>query len=109
PRPPLLPYTPLFRSLQSTIATDTTLLQTVIGSSVSLALRNTLILIGGIVAMVITNAKLTLMVVICVPLVVFPILIFGRRVRALSRVSQDRSEEHTSELQSRENLVCRLL
>ena len=76
--------------IQSTITTDTTLLQTVIGSSVSLALRNTLILIGGIVAMVITNAKLTLMVVICVPLVVFPILIFGRRVRALSRVSQDR-------------------
>ncbi len=76
--------------IQSTLTTDTTLLQTVIGSSVSLALRNALILIGGIVLMLITNAKLTLIVVVCVPLVVFPILLLGRRVRALSRISQDR-------------------
>lgn len=76
--------------IQSTITTDTTLLQTVIGSSVSIALRNALMLVGGIVLMVISNAKLTLVVVICVPLVVFPILIFGRRVRAMSRTSQDR-------------------
>ena len=76
--------------IQSTITTDTTLLQTVIGSSISVALRNLLIMIGGLIWMAISNIKLTGMVLISVPLVVAPILIFGRRVRALSRSSQDR-------------------
>ncbi|HET8711434.1 MAG TPA: ABC transporter transmembrane domain-containing protein, partial [Spongiibacteraceae bacterium] len=76
--------------IQSTITTDTTLLQTVIGSSVSIALRNALILIGGLSWMCVSNIKLTAMVLLSVPLVVAPILIFGRRVRALSRSSQDR-------------------
>jgi ATP-binding cassette subfamily B protein len=76
--------------VQSTITTDTTLLQTVIGSSVSIALRNALILIGGVIWLFITNAKLTALVLLSVPLVVAPILIFGRRVRSLSRASQDR-------------------
>jgi ATP-binding cassette subfamily B protein len=76
--------------IQSTITTDTTLLQTVIGSSISIALRNLLILIGGLIWMFISNAKLTALVLISVPLVVAPILVFGRRVRALSRQSQDR-------------------
>ncbi len=76
--------------IQSTITTDTTMLQTVIGSSVSIALRNVLILVGGIIWLFITNVKLSLIVLLCVPLVVVPILVFGRRVRSLSRVSQDR-------------------
>jgi ATP-binding cassette, subfamily B, bacterial len=76
--------------IQSTITTDTTTLQTVIGSSVSIALRNALILIGGVIWLFVTNVKLTLLVMLCVPLVVVPILVFGRRVRGLSRVSQDR-------------------
>ncbi len=76
--------------IQSTVTTDTTLLQTVIGSSVSIALRNALMLVGGLIWMCITNIKLTAMVLISVPLVVAPILIFGRRVRSLSRSSQDR-------------------
>jgi ATP-binding cassette subfamily B protein len=76
--------------VQSTITTDTTLLQTVIGSSVSIALRNALILVGGVIWLFITNAKLTALVLLSVPLVVAPILIFGRRVRSLSRASQDR-------------------
>jgi ATP-binding cassette, subfamily B, bacterial len=76
--------------VQSSITTDTTLLQTVIGSSVSIALRNALILIGGVIWLFITNAKLTALVLLSVPLVVAPILIFGRRVRSLSRASQDR-------------------
>lgn len=79
--------------IQSRITTDTTLLQSVIGSSVSIALRNLLILIGGVIWLFLTNVKLTLMVMLCVPLVVAPILIFGRRVRRLSRVSQDRLAE----------------
>jgi ATP-binding cassette, subfamily B, bacterial len=74
----------------SRLTTDTTLLQTVIGSSVSLALRNSLILVGGLVMLVVTSAKLAGIVLVVVPLVVVPILFFGRRVRTLSRRSQDR-------------------
>jgi ATP-binding cassette subfamily B protein len=76
--------------IQSRLTADTTLLQTVIGSSLSMALRNLLMLIGGIILLFFTNAKLTAIVIIALPLVVAPILIFGRRVRALSRQTQDR-------------------
>ena len=76
--------------IQSRITTDTTLLQTVIGSSLSLALRNVLLMLGGVIWLFVTNAKLTAIVVGSVPLVVMPILIFGRKVRKLSRSSQDR-------------------
>jgi len=75
--------------IQSRITTDTTLLQTVIGSSVSIALRNILILFGGTVFLFITNPKLTSIVLLCIPLVIGPIMVFGRRVRRLSRSSQD--------------------
>lgn len=76
--------------IQSRLTADMTLLQSVIGSSVSVALRNFVMLIGGMVWLFITNAKLTTLVLIGVPLVVAPILVFGRRVRRLSRQSQDR-------------------
>lgn len=76
--------------IQSRLTTDTTLLQSVIGSSLSLFLRNALMVIGGIVLLFITNPKLTSIVVVALPLVLAPILIFGRRVRSLSRLSQDR-------------------
>ncbi|AKH68960.1 ABC transporter, permease/ATP-binding protein [Spongiibacter sp. IMCC21906] len=76
--------------IQSRITTDTSLLQTVIGSSVSIALRNFLMFLGGLVLLFVTNPKLTGMVLLSVPLVVAPILIFGRRVRRLSRDSQDK-------------------
>jgi ATP-binding cassette subfamily B protein len=75
--------------IQSRITTDTTLLQTVIGSSVSVALRNFLMMIGGTLFLFITNPKLTSIVMICIPLVIGPIMIFGRKVRQLSRSSQD--------------------
>ena len=74
----------------SRLTTDTTLLQTVIGSSASVALRNGLNLIGGLIMLFVTDPKLTGMVLLVVPLVVAPIMIFGRRVRRLSRASQDR-------------------
>ena len=74
----------------SRLTTDTTLLQSVIGSSASVALRNFLNLIGGIVMLFVTNPSLTAMVLLVVPVVVVPILVFGRRVRRLSRASQDR-------------------
>ncbi|QQZ43951.1 ATP-binding cassette domain-containing protein [Pseudomonas sp. SK3(2021)] len=76
--------------IQSRLTADTTLLQSVIGSSLSLFLRNALMVIGGIVLLFVTNPKLTSIVVIALPLVLVPILIFGRRVRSLSRLSQDR-------------------
>lgn len=76
--------------IQSRLTADTTLLQSVIGSSLSLFLRNLLMVIGGIVLLFITNPKLTSIVVVTLPLVIAPILIFGRRVRSLSRLSQDR-------------------
>ncbi|MFW6094111.1 MAG: ABC transporter transmembrane domain-containing protein, partial [Pseudomonadota bacterium] len=75
--------------IQSRITTDTTLLQTVIGSSVSIALRNALMFLGGLVLLFVTNAKLSLVVVASVPFVVAPVILFGRRVRNLSRRSQD--------------------
>ncbi len=75
--------------IMSRLTTDTTLLQTVIGSSASMALRSTLTFIGGLVMLLITNLKLSLLVLACVPLVLVPILMYGRRVRALSRKSQD--------------------
>jgi ATP-binding cassette subfamily B protein len=75
--------------IQTRVTTDTTLLQTVIGSSVSIALRNLLMLVGGVVLLVITNPKLSGIVVLFAPVVVAPIIIFGRRVRRLSRTSQD--------------------
>lgn len=76
--------------IQSRITTDTTLLQTVIGSSVSIALRNILMFFGGMVLLFLTNAKLSLIVLSSVPFVVLPVIFFGRRVRTLSRSSQDR-------------------
>ncbi|MFT7287100.1 MAG: ATP-binding cassette subfamily B protein [Halieaceae bacterium] len=75
--------------ITSRLTADTTVLQTIIGSSMSMALRSTLTLTGAIVMMLITNYKLTLIVVATVPLVLLPIMIFGRRVRNLSTSSQD--------------------
>lgn len=76
--------------IQSRLTTDTTLLQSVIGSSLSLFLRNALMLVGGVVLLFVTNPKLSAIVIASLPLVIAPILIFGRRVRGLSRESQDR-------------------
>ena len=74
----------------SSLTADTALIENAIGSTLSIALRNTLILIGGLAMLFTTNLKLTLMVLAGVPLVVAPIVLFGRRVRRLARVSQDR-------------------
>jgi len=76
--------------LLSRLTADTTVLQSVIGTSVSIALRNLLILVGGTVLLAITSPKLTGLVSLCVPLVIVPIVIFGRRVRRLARATQDR-------------------
>jgi ATP-binding cassette subfamily B protein len=89
----------------SRLTTDTTLLQTVIGSSVSMALRNLLMLLGGIAMLAVTSAKLTALVLVVVPLVVVPILAFGRRVRTLSRRTQDRVADITAYAEETINAV----
>jgi len=75
--------------IMSRLTTDTTLLQTIIGSSFSMALRSGLTTSGALVLMFITNLKLSLIIAVGVPLVLLPILVFGRRVRKLSNESQD--------------------
>jgi ATP-binding cassette subfamily B protein len=74
----------------SRLINDTAMLETVIGSSASMAIRNLLLLAGGLTMLAITSAKLTLLVLAGVPVVVVPIILFGRRVRRLARASQDR-------------------
>ncbi|WP_339763507.1 ABC transporter transmembrane domain-containing protein [uncultured Sulfitobacter sp.] len=73
----------------SRITTDTTLILSVIGSSVSIALRNMLIFSGGLILMLFTSAKLTGMVLLLVPAVIVPILVLGRKLRVISRENQD--------------------
>jgi len=75
--------------IMSRLTTDTTLLQSIIGSSFSMALRSFLMLIGAIIMLLITSLKMTLMVLLGVPLVMVPVLVYGKRVRNLSRKSQD--------------------
>ncbi|ALS34366.1 ATP-binding cassette, subfamily B, bacterial [Pseudoalteromonas translucida KMM 520] len=74
--------------LMSRLTTDTTLLQSIIGSSFSMALRSALMLVGGLAMLLFTNLKLTLVVVACVPLVLVPMMVFGRKVRKLASSSQ---------------------
>ena len=75
--------------ISSRITTDTTLLQTIIGSSFSMALRSALTTVGGLFMLLVTNLKLTLFVVAVVPLVLLPMRLIGARVKRLSRDSQD--------------------
>ena len=73
----------------SRITTDTTLILSVIGSSASIALRNILIFIGGVILMLLTSVKMSAMVLWPIPVVLFPIIFLGRRVRSLSKENQD--------------------
>ena len=74
----------------SRLTTDTSLLQQVIGSSFSIAIRNAVALVGGVVMLTVTNIKLTGLVALVVPAVIVPIIWYGRKVRKLSRETQDR-------------------
>ena len=75
--------------IMSRLTADTTLLQSIIGSSFSIALRSVISFFGALIMLVFTNAKLSLIVLIATPVIFLPILYFGRRVRNLSRLSQD--------------------
>lgn len=74
----------------SRLTADTTLLQSVVGATLPIAIRNVLLIAGGIVMLLITSPKLTLLVLLGVPFVVAPVWLLGKRVRRLSRASQDR-------------------
>lgn len=76
--------------IQSRLTADTAVLQTVIGSSASIALRNLLMAVGGVVLLVVTDARLAAYVLLGIPALLVPLLLFGRQVRRLSRTSQDR-------------------
>ena len=77
----------------STISVDTTLIQTVVASSLSMAMRNILVLIGGITLVVLTSPKLTLIILGVIPLVIIPVIFIGRKLRAQSKRAQDRLAE----------------
>ncbi|WP_425355932.1 ABC transporter transmembrane domain-containing protein [Psychromonas arctica] len=74
--------------LMSRLTTDTALLQSIIGSSFSMSLRSLFLLIGGLVMLFVTNLKLSLVVIVAVPFILIPMLIYGRKVRALAETSQ---------------------
>ncbi|MBT7898168.1 MAG: ATP-binding cassette domain-containing protein, partial [Rhodospirillales bacterium] len=77
----------------SRLTTDTTVLQSMVGSSVSLAIRHALMLVGGLAMLMYTSIELTGPIFLIVPVIVAPVIIFGRRVRVLSRLSQDKIAE----------------
>jgi ATP-binding cassette subfamily B protein len=89
----------------SRLTADATLLQSVVGSQVSVALRNALLFVGGTVMLIVTSPRLTGFVFLVVPLVVVPIIVFGRRVRRLSRASQDRVADVGAYLEETFNAV----
>ncbi|WP_208437021.1 ABC transporter transmembrane domain-containing protein [Bartonella taylorii] len=76
--------------LVSRLLTDTTQIKLAVGSTASTALRHLIVVIGAIVMMVITNAKLSALVLLAIPFVAIPLVVFGRRVRTRTRAAQDR-------------------
>jgi ATP-binding cassette subfamily B protein len=80
----------------SRLTADTTVLQTVVGSTASMAIRNILMIIGGTIMMAVTSPKLTGLTFLVVPAILIPIKIFGRRLRRLSRLSQTRLGDMTA-------------
>src|SRR5471030_1981693 len=74
----------------SRLTTDTTLIQAVVGTSISMALRNALLFAGVLAMMFVTSSKLSSIIIVLLVAVVLPIIVFWRRVRKLSRDSQDR-------------------
>jgi ATP-binding cassette subfamily B protein len=89
----------------SRLTADTTLVQTVIGSSASMALRNLVVLIGGLILMFVTSLKLSLLILGAVAAIMVPLIVFGRWVRRLSRTSQDRIADSSARASETLNAV----
>ncbi len=107
----VLELSPAFFELRRTgevvsrITTDTTVIQTVIAMGVTQALRNLLLLVGGTVLLVWSNPRLTGFVLLVVPLVVLPIVVFGRMVRRLSAEAQDRVADVSAHVEETLNAI----
>jgi len=84
--------------IQSRLTTDTTLLQIVLGSSIPIAFRNILIIIGGLALLIFTSPVLTGILVFIIPVVLIPILIYSRKVQSYSRLAQDKTAEVSARL-----------
>ena len=101
----LLSLSPAFFEMQQSgailarLTNDMTLIQTMMGGSFSMALRNSFILVGGIVMVILTSAKLALYMAIVVPLTVLPIIVIGKRVRILARTAQERVADSAAHAQ----------
>lgn len=76
--------------VMSTISVDTTLIQTVMASSLSMSVRNVMVMTGGIIMVILTSPKLTLIILGVIPLVIVPVVVLGRRLRAQSKKAQDK-------------------
>ena len=85
--------------LISTFSTDTTMIQSILASSMSMAARNILLLVGGLIMVVLTSPKLTLVILGVVPLVVVPLVVIGRMLRRQSRIAQDRIADLSVEIE----------
>lgn len=79
--------------IQSRLTTDTTLLQIVLGTSIPIALRNLLIICGGLVMLILTSPFLTTLILLIIPLVLIPIIVYGKKVQHYSRLAQDKTAE----------------
>ncbi len=91
--------------LLSRLTTDTTLIQTVVGSSLSVAVRNSLLLVGGITLLVITSVHLSSYLVLALPLVVAPIIVMGRRLRVYARGAQERVADLSAQAEESLNAI----
>ena len=80
----------------SRLTTDTTLVQTVFGAGMSIALRSLFSVFGCLIMLFVTSPKLTIMIIVLVPMVVLPIFLYSRKVRRLSRANQDRLADTSS-------------
>ena len=91
--------------LLARITTDTTVVQTVMTSTLSMAARNLLLLISGVVMVVLSSPKMSLVVTVVVPLVVLPLIFLGRRLRVASRIAQDRLADVAVEAEEAINAI----
>ncbi|MAJ36252.1 MAG: hypothetical protein CBC12_14130 [Candidatus Puniceispirillum sp. TMED52] len=85
--------------LISTFSTDTTMIQSILASSMSMAARNVLLLVGGLIMVILTSPKLTLVILGVVPIVVVPLVVIGRMLRRQSRIAQDRIADLSIEIE----------
>jgi ATP-binding cassette subfamily B protein len=98
-QPPSFFETARVGEIMSRLTADAEVLQSAVGSSASMALRNLLLIAGGVAMMAATSPKLTGVAFLVVPLVVAPLVLFGRRVRRLSRASQDRIADVSADVE----------